>query len=77
MNYESKKSAENGLYEFTPDGNGCQIYHAETPRYWYNYLWNEERYCAQISQVGHGRSYYLSEKADMCMINRMMPDMYI
>lgn len=70
MNYESKKSAENGLYEFTPDGNGCQIYHAETPRYWYNYLWNEERYCAQISQVGHGRSYYLSEKADMCMINR-------
>ena len=31
MNYESKKSAENGLYEFTPDGNGCQIYHAETP----------------------------------------------
>ena len=70
MNYESKKSAENGLYEFTPDGNGCQIYHAETPRYWYNYLWNEDRYCAQISQVGHGRSYYLSEKADMCMINR-------
>ena len=70
MNYESKKSAENGLYEFTPDGNGCQIYHAETPLYWYNYLWNEERYCAQISQVGHGRSYYLSEKADMCMINR-------
>ena len=70
MNSELKKSAQNGLYEFAPDGNGCQIYHAETPRYWYNYLWNEDRYCAQISQVGHGRSYYLSEKADMCMINR-------
>ena len=70
MNSELKKSAQNGLYEFAPDGNGCRIYHAETPRYWYNYLWNEDRYCAQISQVGHGRSYYLSEKADMCMINR-------
>lgn len=23
MNYESKISAENGLYEFTPDGNGA------------------------------------------------------
>ena len=48
MNYELKKSAQNGLYKFTPDGNGCRIYHAETPRYWYNYLWNEDRYCAQI-----------------------------
>ena len=70
MNSESTKRAENALYEFTPDGNSCRIYEAETPRYWYNYLWNEGRYCAQISQVGHGRSYYLSEKADMCMINR-------
>ncbi len=41
MNSELKKSAQNGLYEFAPDGNGCRIYHAETPRYWYNYLWNE------------------------------------
>lgn len=37
MNSELKKSAQNGLYEFAPDGNGCRIYHAETPRYWYNY----------------------------------------
>lgn len=36
MNSELKKSAQNGLYEFAPDGNGCRIYHAETPRYWYN-----------------------------------------
>ena len=46
MNSELKKSAQNGLYEFAPDGNGCRIYHAEIPRYWYNYLWNEDRYCA-------------------------------
>ena len=58
------------LYDFTEDGNSCRIYDSRTPRYWYNYLWNEDRYCAQVSQVGHGRSYYLSDKADMCMINR-------
>lgn len=57
-------------YEFTQDGNGCIIRETGTPRYWYNYLWNENRYCAQVSQTGHGRSYYLSGKAQMCMINR-------
>lgn len=57
-------------YEFSKDGNSCIIREPRIPRYWYNYLWNENRYCAQISQIGHGRSYYLSEKADMCMINR-------
>ena len=65
-----KKPENRRLYEFTEDGNSCRIYEPRTPRYWYNYLWNEDRYCAQISQVGHGRSYYLSEKAEMCMINR-------
>ena len=58
------------LYEFTPDVAGCVIHDPETPRYWYNYLWNELGYCAQISQTGHGRSYYLNDKADMCMLNR-------
>lgn len=58
------------IYEYTPDGKGCVIHETRTPRYWYNYLWNENRYCTQISQIGHGRSYYLSEKADMCMINQ-------
>ena len=57
------------MYEFSADGNTCVIYDAKTPRYWFNYLWNEHGYCAQISQNGHGRSYYLNEKADMCMIN--------
>lgn len=59
-----------GIYEFSQDGNSCVIKEPRTPRYWYNYLWNENRYCVQVSQIGHGRSYYLSEKADMCMINR-------
>lgn len=66
----TEKTDNRSLYEFTQDGNSCRIFEPRTPRYWYNYLWNEDRYCAQVSQVGHGRSYYLSEKADMCMINR-------
>lgn len=57
------------MYEFSGDGNTCVIYDAKPPRYWFNYLWNENGYCSQISQNGHGRSYYLNEKADMCMIN--------
>lgn len=57
------------MYEFTEDENSCMIYDAKPPRYWFNYLWNENGYCAQVSQNGHGRSYYLNEKADMCMIN--------
>ena len=59
----------NKLYEFSPDGNSCIIKTPSPPRHWYNYLWNEHRYCAQVSQLGHGRSYYLSENADMCQIN--------
>ena len=57
------------LYEFAEDG-ACVIYDPETPRHWYNYLWNDLGYCAQVSQLGHGRSYYLNEKAEMCMLNR-------
>lgn len=57
-------------YEFIENGNACLITETRPPRHWYNYLWNENRYCAQISQMGHGRSYYLSEQADMCMINQ-------
>ena len=58
------------IYEFADNGSACVIHDPETPRHWYNYLWNELGYCAQISQFGHGRSYYLNEKADMCMLNR-------
>ena len=70
MNIEKKPVEDRKLYDFTEDGNSCRIYEPRTPRYWYNYLWNADRYCSQISQTGHGRSYYLSEKAEMCMINR-------
>jgi cellobiose phosphorylase len=58
------------VFEFTENNSACVIRAPETPRYWYNYLWNEKGYCAQVSQIGHGRSYYLNEKADMCMLNR-------
>ncbi len=56
-------------YEFAEDGRSFLIRDPKPPRHWYNYLWSERGYCAQISQSGHGRSYYLNEKADMCMVN--------
>lgn len=65
-----KQKSSGRLYEFSQDGNSCIILDPQPPRHWYNYLWNENRYCAQVSQTGHGRSYYLSEKADMCMVNQ-------
>lgn len=67
---QSTKKEYKNSYEYAESGNSVIIKETRTPRYWYNYLWNENRYCAQISQTGHGRSYYLSEKADMCMMNQ-------
>ncbi|KQY94390.1 cellobiose phosphorylase [Paenibacillus sp. Root52] len=59
----------NKIHRFTEDGNSCIINTPRTPRHWYNYLWSEQGYCTQVSQIGHGRSYYINSKADMCMIN--------
>ena len=56
-------------YIFLEEGTVCAIQNPRPPRYWFNYLWSENGYCAQVSQMGHGRSYYLNEKADMCMVN--------
>lgn len=57
-------------YYFLKDNNTFVLQTPQPPRHWYNYLWNEDRYCAQISQMGHGSSYYLNEKAEMCQLNR-------
>ncbi|MDO4622936.1 MAG: cellobiose phosphorylase [Eubacteriales bacterium] len=65
-----KGNKDRELFRFADEGNSCVITDPRTPRHWYNYLWNEDRYLAQISQIGHGKSYYLDEKSNMCMINR-------
>lgn len=57
------------IHEFLDNGDTCLIKSTRPPRYWYNYLWSETGYCAQVSQIGHGKSYYINEKADMCLIN--------
>ena len=28
-------------YEFSPSGHSCIIHDPKPPRYWFNYLWNE------------------------------------
>ena len=47
----------------------CRIYEKRQRRDQVNYLWSERGYCAQVSQVGRGRSYYLNERAEMCSLN--------
>lgn len=39
------------LYRFSEDNDSCVIQNPKTPRHWYNYLWNENGYCAQVSQM--------------------------
>lgn len=70
MSADEKITQNIPLHQFTEDGNACVIRSARPPRHWYNYLWNENGYCAQVSQMGHGKSYYINERAEMCMINR-------
>lgn len=66
----SKMSSQYHPYHFSEDGRSCLITDPSLPRHWYNYLWNEEGYCAQISEMGHGKSYYIDEKANMNRINK-------
>ena len=56
------------LYQFKED-NSCNILASKPPRHWYNYLWSNKGYCAQVSQVGNGKSQYINEKSDMCRVN--------
>lgn len=56
-------------HAFSPDGETCVITDPQPPRYWYNYLWNDLGFCAQVSQTGHGDSYYITARAEMCRLN--------
>ena len=56
-------------YTFSKDSVSCLIHTPTPPRHWYNYLWNDQGYCAQVSEGGHGKSEYITEKAEMCRIN--------
>lgn len=60
---------EQSLYSFSENGKTCTIHTPNPPRHWYNYLWNADGYCAQVSQGGHGKSYFMTDKAEMCQIN--------
>lgn len=57
------------IHRFENGGDSLIITDVRTPRFWKNYLWSEEGYCVEISQIGHGRSYYIDPKANLCQIN--------
>ncbi len=66
---EVRKMRKAKIHKFINQYNSCLIENPRPPRHWYNYLWSQNGYCAQISQLGHGSSYYITEKAEMCQIN--------
>ena len=57
------------MYRYNKLKNTWTISSVNPPRHWYNYLWSRDGYCAQISQGGHGTSFYLSDKGNMCRLN--------
>ena len=57
------------LHTFENNGETAVVLTPRPPRHWYNYLWNDQGYCAQVSQMGNGKSYYITDKAEMCALN--------
>lgn len=57
------------LYRYNESENSWIISSVNPPRHWYNYLWSRDGYCVQISQGGHGSSFFLSDKGEMCRLN--------
>lgn len=56
------------LHHFELDGAVCVIDTPDVPRPWSNYLWNDDGYCAQFTQVGDGDSIYLDGKLRTCRL---------
>jgi cellobiose phosphorylase len=59
----------NTIHRYDEVSNSWTITSEKPPRHWYNYLWSRDGYCAQISQGGHGTSFYLTGKGEMCRLN--------
>lgn len=57
------------VHRYNPTGESWSVLTTRPPRHWYNYLWSEKGYCAQVSQAGHGSSYLLTPEGDMCKLN--------
>jgi len=57
------------IFEFKDGGDLFVINDVNTPRPWSNYLWSRRGYVACISNMGHGPSYYIDDKANICQLN--------
>jgi len=57
------------IHRYNEQKDTWTISSVSPPRHWYNYLWSRDGYCVQISQGGHGSSFYLSDNGDMCRLN--------
>ncbi len=56
------------LYEFSEDGRSVLIRTPQTPRPWWNYLWNEEGYLVGLSHLGAGYSEHLTDAMELNQI---------
>ena len=55
--------------DFECSDGSCVIQTHRLARHWYNYLWNDQGYCAQISESGHGASWCIDADAHLCKVN--------
>ncbi len=60
---------KNKPYSYSNDNNSVFIHSTELPKNWCNYLWSERGYIGRFTQAGHGESYYIDDKANMCELN--------
>ncbi|NBC83008.1 MAG: cellobiose phosphorylase [Bacteroidetes bacterium] len=56
-------------YKYTKDNNSVIINCTNLPKDWCNYLWSEQGYIGRFTQAGHGESYAIDDKANLCELN--------
>ncbi len=59
----------NKPYSYSKGNNSVIIKSTKLPKDWCNYLWSNQGYVGSFTQAGHGESYYIDEKANMCELN--------
>jgi len=68
-NYNGTCVMSKKIFKFENNGDSFVINDVNTPKDWCNYLWSRQGYISCVSHTGHGESYYISERADMCRLN--------
>ncbi|NJM16863.1 MAG: hypothetical protein HC896_17145 [Bacteroidales bacterium] len=57
-------------YSYANDNNSVIINSTNLPKDWCNYLWSKDGYIGRFTQAGHGESYHIDAKANLCELNK-------